>query len=284
MSDNKRDHSIKVIDDDDKKIHFNKEYESNQDNHIIHTSPQDNSNNSPNKNMSSPGQIENSNNKKQNDKINQVKGHEIDYVEVDENEESEVEEEQHPPEPPKVQTYFYDNYVERLKEEEKEAELARKNKIERPKSFATKKYKGHIDPVKLRQQYNNFWKNTKKKNKTKKKDLNRVFFPEKYKNDKKKNKGSNYNGYEESEYSEYSEYTDNIIDFNQPKVPFDNSTRPLPKKSYLYHPYDYGLNDPKYGIEDPAAYNRMKMCKLHMIKQPLKYYFPYTNDFKKYNK
>ena len=49
-------------------------------------------------------------------------------------------------------------------------------------------------------------------------------------------------------------------------------------------PYDFGINDPNYGKEDPVDYDRRKMVKLRMLKQPLRYYYPYTNEnFRKKN-
>ena len=62
------------------------------------------------------------------------------------------------------------------------------------------------------------------------------------------------------------------------RPPFDNTKQPLPKQSYLEVPFDYGINDTNYGKEDPINYNRKKMIKLRMLKQPLKYYYPYTNE------
>ena len=75
-----------------------------------------------------------------------------------------------------------------------------------------------------------------------------------------------------------SRYSSKVLMNDNDRPPFDNTKQPLPKNSYLVVPYDYGINDPNYGKEDPANYNRKKMVKLRMLKQPLKYYYPYTND------
>ena len=150
-------------------------------------------------------------------------------------------------------------------------------------SFATQTYQGRIDPVMLKEKYNNFWKKqnkSKQKYKQKMDALKKVFNPYGYtgyntviKNNKKRRISQ----------SRYTTQT-TITNTNYEKPPFDNTKQPLPKPSYLMVPYDYGINDPNYGKEDPANYDRKKMVKLRMIKQPLKYYFPYTNEFVKNKK
>ena len=81
-----------------------------------------------------------------------------------------------------------------------------------------------------------------------------------------------------------SRYSSSISVNNLERAPFDNTKAPLPKQSYLVVPYDYGINDPNWGKEDPADYDRKKMVKLRMLKQPLKYYYPYTvENFRKKN-
>ena len=139
-------------------------------------------------------------------------------------------------------------------------------------SFATKTYKGHIDPVKLNRKYNNYWKKqnkSKQKYKAKINALQKVFHPNGYDTITKsfKRKGMSQ-----------SRYSSKILTNDYDRPPFDNSKHPLPKESYLIIPYDYGINDPNYGIEDPSSYDRKKMVKLRMLKQPLKYYYPYTNE------
>ena len=150
-------------------------------------------------------------------------------------------------------------------------------------SFATQTYQGRIDPVMLKEKYNNFWKKqnkSKQKYKQKMDALKKVFNPYGYtgyntviKNNKKRRM---------SQSRTTTQTT--ITNTNYEKPPFDNTKQPLPKPSYLMVPYDYGINDPNYGKEDPANYDRKKMVKLRMIKQPLKYYFPYTNEFVKNKK
>ena len=145
-------------------------------------------------------------------------------------------------------------------------------------NFTTKIYQGRIDPVKLNKAYNNFWKkHNKNKNKYKEKleALQKVFHPNGYNSITGKFKRK---GMSQSKYS--SSLSINNID----RPPFDNTKAPLPKQSYLVVPYDYGINDPNYGKEDPLNYDRKKMAKLRMLKQPLKYYYPYTNEnFRKKN-
>ena len=145
-------------------------------------------------------------------------------------------------------------------------------------NFATKTYQGRIDPVHLNKTYNNFWKKqNKNKNKYKEKmeALQKVFHPNGYNSitGKFKRKGKSQ-----------SRTTSTISVNNLDRTPFDNTKAPLPKQSYLVVPYDYGINDPYYGKEDPADYDRKKMVKLRMLKQPLKYYYPFTvENFRKKN-
>ena len=137
-------------------------------------------------------------------------------------------------------------------------------------NFATQTYQGRIDPVKLKQRYNNYWQNqSKSRQKYKKKmdALKKVFNPYGYKNV--------VNKYKRRVSSQYN--TRRTLNDND-RPPFDNTKQPLPKQSYLEVPYDYGINDPNYGKENPNNYDRKKMIKLRMLKQPLKYYYPYTNE------
>ena len=137
-------------------------------------------------------------------------------------------------------------------------------------NFATQTYQGRIDPVKLKQRYNNYWQNqSKSRQKYKKKmdALKKVFNPYGYKNV--------VNKYKRRVSSQYN--TRRTLNEND-RPPFDNTKQPLPKQSYLDVPYDYGINDPNYGKENPNNYDRKKMIKLRMLKQPLKYYYPYTNE------
>ena len=162
--------------------------------------------------------------------------------------------------------YYLNNY-NNYKNEEDEVE---------PKkiiSFATKMYQGRIDPVKLNVKYQNFWeKHNKSKNKYKQKidALQKVFHPYGYNTITRSFKRK---GKSQSRYTTKSSFNTN---YDRP--PFDNTKQPLPKKSYLLVQYDYGINDPNYGKEEPENYNRKKMAKLRMLKQPLKYYYPFTTD------
>lgn len=163
--------------------------------------------------------------------------------------------------------YYLNNYNNHnMKNNEDDEEEPKK-----VKSFATRMYQGRIDPVKLKQKYNNFWKKqNKSKNKYKEKmdALKKVFNPDGYNCVTKKFK---IRGMSQSRYS-------TRVSVNNDRPPFDNTKHPLPKSSYLIVPYDYGINDPNYGKEYPGNYDRKKMVKLRMLKKPLKYYYPYTND------
>ena len=161
--------------------------------------------------------------------------------------------------------YYYINNNNNEKNNEEEEEEPK-----RVINFATQTYQGRIDPVKLKQRYNNYWQNqSKSRQKYKKKmdALKKVFNPYGYKNVVNK-----YKRRVSSQYNTRRTLNDNY------RHPFDNTKQPLPKQSYLEVPFDYGINDPNYGKEDPNNYNRKKMIKLRMLKQPLKYYYPYTNE------
>ena len=161
--------------------------------------------------------------------------------------------------------YYYINNNNNEKNNEEEEEEPK-----RVINFATQTYQGRIDPVKLKQRYNNYWQNqSKSRQKYKKKidALQKVFNPYGYKNV--------VNKYKRRVSSQYN--TRRTLNENY-RPPFDNTKQPLPKQSYLEVPYDYGINDPNYGKEDPINYSRKKMIKLRMLKQPLKYYYPYTNE------
>ena len=171
--------------------------------------------------------------------------------------------------------YYYLNNYNNKNINNNEDELEQKKVI----SFATKTYNGRIDPVKLNSKYNNFWKKqNKSKNKYKAKidALQKVFHPYGYNSVTKSFKRRNMS---------QSRYSSKIYMNEYDRPPFDNTKQPLPKNSYLVVPYDYGINDPYYGKEDPTNYDRKKMAKLRMLKQPLKFYYPYTNnDFMKNKK
>ena len=170
--------------------------------------------------------------------------------------------------------YYLNNYNNKSAKSSTEEESSTRKVV----NFATKTYQGRIDPVKLNKTYNNFWKkHNKNKNKYKEKleALQKVFHPNGYNSITGKFKRK---GMSQSRCS--STLSVNNID----TPPFDNTKAPIPKPSYLEVPFDYGINDPNYGKEDPANYDRKKMVKLRMVKQPLKYYYPYTNEnFRKKN-
>ena len=170
--------------------------------------------------------------------------------------------------------YYLNNYNNKSAKSSTEEESSTRKVV----NFATKTYQGRIDPVKLNKTYNNFWKkHNKNKNKYKEKleALQKVFHPNGYNSITGKFKRK---GMSQSRCS--STLSVNNID----RPPFDNTKAPIPTPSYLEVPFDYGINDPNYGKEDPANYDRKKMVKLRMVKQPLKYYYPYTNEnFRKKN-
>ena len=169
--------------------------------------------------------------------------------------------------------YYLNNYNNLFNNEE---EIEPKKII----SFATQMYQGKIDPVQLKRKYNIFWqKQNKGKNKYKQKmdELKKVFNPngcKGYFGYKSVINNNRKRGMSQSGYS--SRMTGNIME----RPSFDNTKQPLPKLSYLVVPYDYGINDPNYGKEYPINYDRKKMAKLRMLKQPLKYYYPYTKSKK----
>ena len=170
--------------------------------------------------------------------------------------------------------YYLNNYNNKSLKTSSEEENGSKKVI----NFATKTYQGRIDPVQLNKTYNNFWqRQNKNKNKYKEKmeALQKVFHPNGYNSitGKFKRKGKSQ-----------SRYSSSISVNNLDRTSFDNTKAPLPKQSYLLVPYDFGINDPNYGKEDPVDYDRRKMVKLRMLKQPLRYYYPYTNEnFRKKN-
>ena len=178
--------------------------------------------------------------------------------------------------PENVNNYYYyylNNNNKSIKSSSEEENYSRK-----VVNFATRTYQGRIDPVKLNKAYSNFWKKqNKNKNKYKEKldALQKVFHPNGYNSitGKFKRKGMSQ-----------SRYSSSISINNLDKASFDNTKAPLPKPSYLLVPYDYGINDPNFGKEDPANYDRKKMVKLRMVKQPLRFYYPYTaENFRKKN-
>ena len=165
--------------------------------------------------------------------------------------------------------YYLNNYNNR--------NIGNNEEDEEPKkviSFATRTYQNHIDPVHLNRKYNDYWKRqnkSKQKYQQKINALQKVFHPNGYNTITKSFKRK---GMSQSRYSTSTRIS--INNYDRPS--FDNTKQPLPKASYLVVPYDYGINDPYYGKEDPSNYDRKKMVKLRMLKQPLKYYYPYTND------
>ena len=172
-----------------------------------------------------------------------------------------------------LNNYYY-NYLNKFNNNKSsqndEEEIEEKKVI----NFATKTYQGRIDPVKLNSKYNNYWKKqgnlskSRQKYKQKIDELQKVFHPYGY-----KTITTNY----KRGSSNQSRYSSKITTSTYDRPPFDNTKQPLPKKSYLVVPFDYGINDPNWGKEDPINYDRKKMAKLRMLKQPLKYYYPYTN-------
>ena len=276
----------------DKPIHFKIEYDQNKNfENQIESSP--NSNNSKNKSKSN-----NISNKKGQEfiieKNNQVnnKNNNPDYFQendnnnIDNNENNQyynllkdnVNNDNDNDKNDNFNNYYYyylNNYNNNKNTKNNEDEEDEPKKVI---SFATQTYQGRIDPVKLNKKYNNFWQShnkSKQKYKQKIDSLKKVFHPYGY---------NEYHGYKtiinnnKKRRMSQSRYSTGITINNIDRPSFDNTKKPLPKKSYLLVPYDYGINDPNYGKEDPANYDRKKMAKLRMLKQPLKYYYPYTND------
>jgi hypothetical protein len=246
-------------DEKDKPVHFNIEYDKQNLEYQIESLPEVNEAKiqPPNQNSSNKKEKEfiieknNQSNEKQiNNLENKQNNQYYDLLNVDNN----------------FDDYYYyinNNNNEKNNEEDEE-------EPKRVINFATQTYQGRIDPVKLKQRYNNYWQNqSKSRQKYKKKmdALKKVFNPYGYKNV--------VNKYKRRVSSQYN--TRRTLNDND-RLPFDNTKQPLPKQSYLEVPFDYGINDPNYGKEDPINYNRKKMIKLRMLKQPLKYYYPYTNE------
>jgi hypothetical protein len=278
----------------DKPIHFKIEYDQNKKNeNQIESSPEKNDNknlsqtnkreqefiieknNQTNKNINNPNYFQEKTNV--NNIENSDKKQYYNLLKDNQNNDNENDKDDN------FNNYYY-HYLNNFNNNKNTKNFDEDDEEVEPKkiiSFATQTYQGRIDPVMLNQKYNNFWKNqnkSKQKYKQKMDALKKVFNPYGYvgyntviKNNKKRRMSQ-------------SRYTTTITLNNFEKPPFDNTKQPLPKQSYLIVPYDYGINDPNYGKEDPANYDRKKMVKLRMIKQPLKYYYPYTNDFVKNKK
>ena len=278
----------------DKPIHFKIEYDQNKKfENQMESSPEknDNKNQSQTNKKNQEFIIEKNNqtntnnnhpdNSHENKNMNNVESNEKNkyYNLLKENPDNDNENEQND----NFNNYYY-HYLNNFNNNKNRQNFDEDEEESEPKkiiSFATQTYQGRIDPVKLNRKYNNFWeKQNKSKQKYKQKmdALKKVFNPYGYTgyktviNNNKKRRMSQ------------SRYTTGISLYNYDRPPFDNTKQPLPKQSYLLVPYDYGINDPNYGKEDPANYDRKKMVKLRMIKQPLKYYYPYTNDFVKNKK
>ena len=278
----------------DKPIHFKIEYDQNKKfENQMESSPEknDNKNQSQTNKKNQEFIIEKNNqtntnnnhpdNSHENKNMNNVESNEKNkyYNLLKENPDNDNENEQND----NFNNYYY-HYLNNFNNNKSRQNFDEDEEESEPKkiiSFATQTYQGRIDPVKLNRKYNNFWeKQNKSKQKYKQKmdALKKVFNPYGYTgyktviNNNKKRRMSQ------------SRYTTGISLYNYDRPPFDNTKQPLPKQSYLLVPYDYGINDPNYGKEDPANYDRKKMVKLRMIKQPLKYYYPYTNDFVKNKK
>ena len=243
----------------DKPVHFNIEYDKKNLEYQIESLPEvnevkirpENQNSSSKKEKEFIIEKNNQLNEKQNNNLeNKQNNQYYDLLNVDNNFDD---------------YYYYINNNNNEKNNEEEEEEPRK-----VINFATQTYQGRIDPVKLKQRYNNYWQNqSKSRQKYKKKmdALKKVFNPYGYKNV--------VNKYKRRVSSQYN--TRRTLNEND-RTPFDNTKQPLPKQSYLEVPYDYGINDPNYGKENPNNYDRIKMIKLRMLKQPLKYYYPYTNE------
>ena len=279
--------------EEEKPVHFKIEYDKNKylDNQI-ESSPENNKNNNDSKNPS--GQKEqqefiieknNQTNEDQNNINENVNNPEV-YLENNDNKNAQniqqqfynLLKENNLPENKNenINNYYYyylNNYNKSLKTSSEE-----ENGSKKVINFATKTYQGRIDPVQLNKTYNNFWqRQNKNKNKYKEKmeALQKVFHPNGYNSitGKFKRKGKSQ-----------SRYSSSVSVNNLDRTPFDNTKAPLPKQSYLLVPYDFGINDPNYGKEDPVDYDRKKMVKLRMLKQPLRYYYPYTiENFRKKN-
>jgi hypothetical protein len=280
--------------EEEKPVHFKIEYDKNKYiENQIESSPENNQNNSPSKSHSEQKEqqefiIEKNNqiDENQQNMNNNINNPEI-YQENNDIKNAQNVQQQfynllkennlQDNKPENINNYYYyylNNYNNKSMKTSSEEETGSKRVI----NFATKTYQGRIDPVHLNRTYNNFWqKQNKNKNKYKEKmeALQKVFHPNGYNpvTGKFKRKGKSQ-----------SRYSSTVSVNNLERAPFDNTKAPLPKQSYLVVPYDYGLNDPNWGKEDPADYDRKKMVKLRMLKQPLKYYYPYTvENFRKKN-
>ena len=279
--------------EEEKPVHFKIEYDKNKYlENQIESSPENNKNNNDSKNPS--GQKEqqefiieknNQTNEDQNNINENVNNPEV-YPENNDNKNAQniqqqfynLLKENNLPENKNenINNYYYyylNNYNKSLKTSSEE-----ENGSKKVINFATKTYQGRIDPVQLNKTYNNFWqRQNKNKNKYKEKmeALQKVFHPNGYNSitGKFKRKGKSQ-----------SRYSSSISVNNLDRTSFDNTKAPLHKQSYLLVPYDFGINDPNYGKEDPVDYDRKKMVKLRMLKQPLRYYYPYTiENFRKKN-
>ncbi len=281
-------------DEEEKPIHFKVEYDKNKYiENQIESSPENNKNNSPSKSPSEQKEQEfiieknnqaDENQQEINNNINNPEMYqENNDIKNAQNVQQQIynllkENNLQDNKPENINNYYYyylNNYNNNKSlKTSSEEETGSKRVI----NFATKTYQGRIDPVHLNKTYNNFWqKQNKNKNKYKEKmeALQKVFHPNGYNpvTGKFKRKGKSQ-----------SRNSSSISVNNLERAPFDNTKAPLPKQSYLVVPYDYGLNDPNWGKEDPADYDRKKMVKLRMLKQPLKYYYPYTvENFRKKN-
>ena len=287
-------HSDNNNDEEEKPVHFKEEYDKNKyyENQIESSPEQLEKNNSQTKSPSEQKEqqefiIEKNNQINENQKNIDIQENNPNfYQENGENQNAQNIQQQYynllkennirEDKPENVNNYYYyylNNNNKSVKSSSEEENYSRKIV-----NFATGIYQGRIDPVKLNKTYNNFWKKqNKNKNKYKEKidALQKVFHPNGYNSitGKFKRKGMSQ-----------SRYSSSISVNNLDRAPFDNTKAPLPKPSYLLIPFDYGINDPNYGKEDPANYDRKKMVKLRMVKQPLKFYYPYTaENFRKKN-
>jgi len=280
--------------EEEKPVHFKIEYDKNKYlENQIESSPENNKNNIDSKSPS--GQKEhqefiieknNQTNENQNNVDENLNNPEV-YPENNDNKNAQNMQQQfyrllkesNLPEnkPENINNYYYyylNNYNNKSLKTSSEEENGTKKVV----NFATKTYQGRIDPVQLNRTYKNFWqKQNKNKNKYKEKmeALQKVFHPNGYNSitGKFKRKGKSQ-----------SRYSSSISVNNLDRTSFDNTKAPLHKQSYLLVPYDFGINDPNYGKEDPVDYDRKKMVKLRMLKQPLRYYYPYTiENFRKKN-
>ena len=280
--------------EEEKPIHFKEEYDKNKYNQIESSPEQENRNKSQSKTPSEQKEqqefiIEKNNqiNENQNN-IEQNDNNQIIYQNNINNKNAQIDQQHYfnimkgnntPDSKQENLNNYYYYYLNNYNNKSSKSSVEEESTTRKVVNFATKVYQGRIDPVKLNKTYNNFWKKHNKNKKIKYKEkleaLQKVFHPNGYNAITGKFKRK---GFSQSRYS--SACSINSLD----RPPFDNTKAPLPKQSYLVVPYDYGINDPNYGKEDPDNYDRKKMAKLRMVKQPLKYYYPYTNEnFRKKN-